>query len=75
MPLNLLLFLSLYINSAEEDHYKPKTKFIFYSNNYVEYKSNGYRNKNLSLKEFLDKIKPYLRELVNDRQESDTWKI
>ena len=30
---------------------------------------------NLSLEEYLDKIKPYLRDIIIDLQESDTWKI
>ena len=42
---------------------------------YIEYESSGDRNKNLSLKEYLDKIKPYLRDIVINPQKSDTWKI
>ena len=30
------------------------------NNNYIEYESNGARNKSLSLEEYLDKIRPYL---------------
>ena len=37
--------------------------------------SNGNRNKNLSLEEYLYKIRPYLRDIIIDLQESDTWKI
>ena len=47
----------------------------FWNNNYIEYQSNGHRNKNLSLKEYINKIKPYLRDIVIDLQEFDTWKI
>ena len=53
----------------KEDYYKPKRESNFYNNNYVEYKSNG--NENLSLKEHLYKIKPYLRYMITDLQESD----
>ena len=42
---------------------------------YIEYESSGDRNKNLSLKEYLDKIKPYLRDIIINPQKSDTWKI
>ena len=42
--------------------------------NCIEYKSNGHRNKNLSLDEYLDKIRHYLRGIITDLQESDTWK-
>ena len=61
--------------SEEEVYYRPKRESTFSNNNYIEYKSNGERNKNLSLKEYLDKIKPYLRDLIIDLKESDTWKI
>ena len=47
----------------------------FYSNNYIEYESDGDRNKNLSLDEYLNKIKPYLRDIITDLQKFDTWKI
>ena len=33
------------------------------------------RNKNLSLKEYLNKLKPYLKDVVIDLYESDRWKI
>ena len=36
---------------------------------------NGDRNKNLSLREHLNKIEPYLRHIIIDLQKSDTWKI
>ena len=42
--------------------------------NYIEYESNGHRNKNLSRDEYLDKIRHYLRGIIIDPQESDTWK-
>ena len=37
--------------------------------------SNGDRNSNLWLDEYLSKIKPYLRNIIIDLQSSDTWKI
>ena len=30
--------------------------------------------KNLSVKEYLDKIKPYLRDIITILQKSDSWK-
>ena len=47
----------------------------FWNNIYIQYQSNGHRNKNLSLEEYINKIKPYLRDIVIDLQEFDTWKI
>ena len=57
----------------QEDCCKPKRVSNFCDNNYIEYESNGDRNKNLSLDEYLDKIKSYLRDII-DFQVSDTWK-
>ena len=34
-----------------------KIESNFYNNNYIEYESNGDRNRNLSLDEYLNKIK------------------
>ena len=59
----------------QEDHDKPKIVSNFYNNIYIEYESNGDINRNLSLDEYLNKIKPYLRDIIIDLQISDTWKI
>ena len=47
----------------------------FWSNNYIEYESNGDRNKTLSAEEYLDKIRPYLKDIINKLKKSDTQKI
>ena len=59
----------------EEDYYKPKRVSNFWKNNYIEYESNGDQNGNLSLDQYLNKIKPYMRNIIVDFQNSDTWKI
>ena len=58
----------------EDDYYYFERKRVsnFLNNNYIEYKSNGNRNKNLSLDKYLDKIEPYLRHVIIDLQNSDT---
>ena len=38
------------------DYYKPIRVGNFWNNNYIDYESNGDRNKNLSLKEYLKRI-------------------
>ena len=45
----------------EEDYYNPVRVSEFWNNNYIEYESNGDRNKNLSVKEYLYKIKPLIK--------------
>ena len=48
-----------------DDYYKPTRVGNFWNNSYIEYGSSGDRNKNLSVKEYFDKIKPYLRAYNN----------
>ena len=47
----------------------------FWSNNYIEYESNGDRNKTLSTEEYLNKTRRYLKDIINDLKKYDTWKI
>ena len=47
----------------------------FWSNNYIGYKSNGDGNKILSAEEYVNKIRPYLKDIINNLKISDTWKI
>ena len=54
----------------EENYYKPVRV-----NNYIEYESNGERNKTLSVEEYLIKIRPYLKDIINNLKKSDAWKI
>ena len=42
-----------------EKFYKPVRVTNFWSNNYFEYESNGDRNKTLSVKEYINKTRPY----------------
>ena len=44
----------------EENYYKPVSVNNFWSNNYIEYESNGDTNKTLSVEEYFNKISPYL---------------
>ena len=59
----------------EEDYYEPKRVSNFWNNNYIRYESNGDKNKNLPLDEYLNKIKPYLSNIIINFQSSDALKI
>ena len=52
----------------ENDDYYFKLKIVsnFWNNNYIEYESNSDRNKILSLDEYLNKIEPYLTNVIID---------
>ena len=54
---------------------KPVRVSIFWSNNCIEYKGNGDKNKTLSVEEFLSKISPYLKNIINNLKTFGTWKI
>ena len=49
--------------------------FLQTSNNYIEYGINVDRNKTLSVEEYLNKIRPYLKNITNDLKNSDAWKV
>ena len=59
----------------EEDYCKPKRVSNFWNNDYIGYESNGDKNRKLSLNQYLNKIELYLRNIMIDLQNSDTWKI
>ena len=46
--------------SIEEDHYKPIKTNDAFKINYIEYESEGEKNKTLSIKEYLYLIRTYL---------------
>ena len=59
---------NLFNQSTDEDYYKPiKTKSAF-NGNYIEYESNGDKDKNLSAKKYLNMIRPYLNDIINDHK-------
>ena len=53
-------------NLSIDKDYKPVIIDGVFNNNYVQYESIG--SGNLSIKEFLDKIKPYLSDLINNHK-------
>ena len=59
----------------KEDNYKPVKIGNAFSNNYIEYESNGDKDKNLSIKDYLDEIKPCLSDIINDHKTQGEWKI
>ena len=58
---------------------KKKIKAVkvnnYQSNSYIEYESEGDKNKTLSVEKHLNKIRPYLKDIINNLKKSDTWKI
>ena len=63
---------NLFEFEKEENYYKPVRVNNFWSNNYIEYKRKGDKNRILSIEEYLDKIRPYLKDIINDLKKSGT---
>ena len=63
---------NLFENEEEENYYKPVRVSNSWKNNYIEYKSNGDRNKTLSMEGYLDKIRPNIKDITNNLKKSDT---
>ena len=59
----------------EKDYYKPVRVGNFRSNNYTEYESHGDRLITLSVEEYPNKIRLYLKDIRNDLKESNMWKV
>ena len=52
------------MEQEKEDYYKQVRLGGFWNNNYIEYENNGDRNKTLSIEEYLNKIRLYLKDEI-----------
>ena len=59
----------------EKDHYKSVKTVITFNNNYIQCESVGGKDKNLSIKECIDIIRPYLSDITNNHKTQGEWKI
>ena len=59
----------------EENYYKPVRVTNFRINSYIEYEINSDRNKTLSVGEYFNKIRLYLKNIINSLKKSDIWKF
>ena len=61
---------------VQEDYYKAvRIGNLYNNNNYIDYKRNGDKNKALSIKEYFDEIRSYLKDIIKSLKKSDKWKI
>ena len=61
--------------SIGEDYYKPIIVNGGFNNNYIQYDSRGDKDKVLTVNEYLNIIRPYLRDMINDSKIKSEWKI
>ena len=54
--------------SIDEDYYKPIIVRGAFNGNYIQYESKGDKGKNLSIKKYLNMIKSYLSDIINDHK-------
>ena len=58
-----------------KDVYRPIKISGAFSNNFVEYKSDSKKDKSISIAEYLNNIREYLRKLIDDKSKNGEWKI
>ena len=54
--------------SIDEDYYKPIIARGASNSSYIQFESKGDKGKNLSIKEYLNMIKPYLSDIINEHK-------
>ena len=68
----------------DEDKILRDLDFIFdpekiiisaFNNNYIQYESTGDKDKTLTIKKYLDMIRPYLNNIINGHKTQGEWKI
>ena len=52
----------------DEDYYKPIIARGDFNSSYIQYESKEDKGKDLSIKEYLNIIKPYLSDIINDHK-------
>ena len=66
---------NLFDLSIDEDYYKPIITKGTFKNNYIQYETRGNKGKILRTSEYLDMIRPYLSNIINDHKTQGKWRI
>ena len=61
------------LNEDTIDHYEPEKINGVFHDKYIEYESSG--SKNTSIEQYLEKIRPYSGNMIDDFRASGEWKI
>ena len=73
---NLTYGLDYLLNEVnEEDYYKPTEVKSAFDGSYVLYESKEDKDNVLAIYEYFDKIKPYLKDMIEDYKSKGEWKI
>ena len=60
---------------ADEDYYKPIITNGAFNNSYIQYESKGNKDTILTPSEYLDMIRPYLSDIINNHKTHGKWII
>ena len=66
---------NLFDLSIHEDYYKPIITNSAFSNNYIQYESMADKGKNLLIKEYINVIRPYLSDIINNHKAQGKCRI
>ena len=63
--------------SIDDDYFKPIITNSAFNNNYIQYESMGEKekDKSLSIKEYIDVIRPYSSDIINNHKSQGKWRI
>ena len=61
--------------SISEDYNKPIIVNDAFNNNCIQYESKGDKDEILTIREYLNMIRPYLVDMINDHKNQSEWKI
>ena len=67
--------LRLFNETSKEDYDEPIEIKSALDGNYIEYKSRRDNNDNLLLEEYLNTIRPYLKDMIDNHKAHSEWKI
>ena len=59
--------------SINEDYYKPIITKGTFNNNYIQYESKGDKRKNPLIKKYINIIRPYSSDIINDHKTQGKW--
>ena len=61
--------------SIDEDYYKPILIKGYFNNSYIQYESKGNKDKMLTPSEYVDMIRSYSSDIINNHKTHGEWRI
>ena len=72
---NVMCGLNYLFNEVNEKDYEPKEIKSAFDGSYILYESSGDKDAKLALWEYFNKIRPYLRDMIDNHKAKGEWKI